>query len=194
MNKKTKTVMLITAFALLIGAAVFAYDALSEKVAPPSNIDAPSGGETPQNPEDAPPEKIEAPDFTVLDMDGNSVKLSELIGKPIVLNFWASWCSPCKKEMPEFDEVYEEVGEDVTFMMIDLVDGQRETIEKGTQYIKEQGFTFPVYFDTEQEAASIYGVRSIPTTLFIDKDGYIMTGAQGAIDAETLKKGIEFIK
>ncbi len=76
-------------------------------------------------------------------------------------------------------------------MMVNLVDGQRETTETGAQYITDQGFAFPVYFDTEQEAAGAYGIMSIPTTLFIDKDGYIITGAQGPIDAETLKKGIE---
>lgn len=195
MNKNTKTVMLIAAFALLIVVAVIAYDSLSEKVAPQNNIDITQNeGEASQTEQGEETEKIEAPDFTVLDMDGNSVKLSDMIGKPIVLNFWASWCSPCKKEMPEFNEVYEEVGEDITFMMINLVDGQRETVEKGTKYVKNQGFTFPVYFDAEQEAASTYGIRSIPLTLFIDKDGYIITGAQGTIDAETLKKGIELIK
>jgi peroxiredoxin len=77
---------------------------------------------------------------------------------------------------------------------VDLVDGQRETKETGAQYIEEQGFSFPVYFDVEQEAASAYGILSIPTTLFIDKDGYIVTGVQGAIDAKTLRKGIDLIK
>jgi thiol-disulfide isomerase/thioredoxin len=96
--------------------------------------------------------------------------------------------------MREFDEVYAEVGEDINFMMVDLADGQRETIEAGTQYIEEQGFSFPVYFDTEQEAAYAYGIMSIPTTLFIDKDGYIVTGAVGAIDAETLRKWIDSVK
>jgi thiol-disulfide isomerase/thioredoxin len=122
------------------------------------------------------------------------VKLSDFIGKPVVLNFWASWCPPCKGEMPEFDAVYKEVGEDVAFLMVDLVDGQRETKEKGAEYIKEQGFTFPVYFDVNQDAAATYGIMSIPTTIFIHKDGNVITGVQGAIDAETLRKGIELIK
>jgi thiol-disulfide isomerase/thioredoxin len=195
MNTKTKTVLWIAAFALLIAIAVFAYDSLSQKISPQNNMDVTQNGdETPQTDQGEETEKVEAPDFTVLDMEGNSVKLSDLVGKPIVLNFWASWCSPCKGEMPEFNEVYEEVGEDITFMMVNLVDGQRETTETGAQYITDQGFAFPVYFDTEQEAAGAYGIMSIPTTLFIDKDGYIITGAQGPIDAETLKKGIEFIK
>lgn len=192
MNRKAKTILLAAAFALFIGIAVFAYNTLGKKVPPQNNIYITrDGSEVSQTGQD---EKIKAPDFTVLDMDGNSVKLSELFGKPIVLNFWASWCSPCKSEMPEFNEVYGEVGEEITFMMVDLVDGQRETKEKGARYIKEQDFSFPVYFDTEQDAANTYGIMSIPTTIFIDKDGYIVTGAKGSIDAEALQKGIDLIK
>ena len=64
-----------------------------------------------------------------------------IFDKPVVLNFWASWCPPCKEEMPDFNEVYGEVGEEIAFMMVDLVDG-RETIETGTQYITEKGLLF----------------------------------------------------
>lgn len=139
-------------------------------------------------------DRIKAPDFTVLDSEGKQVKLSDLFGKPIVLNFWASWCPPCKSEMTHFNKVYADVKEDVIFMMVDLVDGQRETVDKGKEYIKGEKFTFPVYFDTNQEAAIAYQIQSIPTTFFIDKDGYIVSGSQGAIDEETLLAGIEYIK
>ncbi len=194
MDKNRKTLILIAAFAVLLGAAFFAYRALGEKISPKNDIRVEQGeGAAPQSGEEPTEEKIKAPDFTVTDADGNAVKLSDLFGKPIVLNFWASWCSPCKSEMPEFNEVYEDVGEDVAFMMVDLTDGRRETQETGAQYIEEQGFSFPVYFDTEQEAAAAYGIRSIPTTIFIDQDGFIVAGAQSAIDAETLRKGIDLI-
>ena len=140
----------------------------------------------------AEPERVKAPDFTVQDMDGKEVKLSDFIGRPVVINVWASWCPPCKVEMPEFEQVYLELGGEVAFLMIDLVDGQRETKEKGAEYVQSQGFTFPVYFDLG-EAATAYGVRSIPTTYFIDAGGYLIAGAQTAIDAETLHKGIALI-
>jgi thiol-disulfide isomerase/thioredoxin len=195
MNNKIKTIALTATFALFIVIAVFAYNTLSKRVSPQNNIDVTQNkAEVSQSTQEDGKEKIKATDFTVLNADGNAVKLSDLFGKPIVLNFWASWCPPCKGEMPEFNKVYEEVGEDITFMMVDLADGQRETKEKGAQYVKDQGFSFPVYFDTKRDAADKYGIASIPTTIFIDKNGYIVTGAQGAIDAKTLQKGIDLIK
>jgi thiol-disulfide isomerase/thioredoxin len=183
------------AFAVFIAVAAFAYNILSEKVAPKNNIGiAQDKGKVESHNSETAKEKIKAPDFTVLDSKGKSVKLSDMLGKPIVLNFWASWCPPCKSEMPEFNAVYGEMSGDITFMMVDLVDGQRETKEKGESYVAKQGFSFPVYYDTEQEAAYTYGIASIPTTLFIDKDGYIITGVQGAIDKKTLRKWIDSIK
>jgi thiol-disulfide isomerase/thioredoxin len=139
---------------------------------------------------------IPAHDFGMIDMNGNSVRLSDFIanGKPIVLNFWASWCPPCKIEMPDFNKVYLELGSEVQFMMVGLIDGHRETVEIGTKYIKENNYSFPVFFDTEQEGAFTYGIRSIPTTLFINGDGYVITSARGAIDENSLRRGIDYIR
>jgi len=125
---------------------------------------------------------------------GKPVKLSDFAGKPVVLNFWASWCPPCKSEMPHFNTVYQDQKDEVVFLMIDQTDGQRETKAKGLQYVADQGFDFPIYFDTELEASTAYGISSIPTTLFINPAGKIVNGYRGAIDEATLRSGIESIK
>lgn len=135
-----------------------------------------------------------APDFTVTDIDGNEVNLSDFKGKPVVLNFWASWCGPCKSEMPEFDEVYQKYKDTVEFMIVNLTDGYQETVKTASAYIIEQGYSFPVYYDTKSDAANTYYVYSIPTTYFIDAEGNMVAQAQGAIDKETLLRGIEMIK
>lgn len=211
MNKKMKTILALVGFALFIALAVFAYNQLSNRMQPEDNLivfggiagaraeEAVVTPEPTATPEPAPTQKperelVKAPDFTVLDTNGREVKLSDFIGKPVVVNFWASWCPPCKIEMPDFNTVYQEMGDDVVFMMIDLVDGMRETREKGAQYVQDQGFVFPVYFDVNQGAAATYGIRSIPTTYFINVEGYLVAGAQSAISEASLRKGIGLIK
>lgn len=134
-----------------------------------------------------------APDFAVLDSNGKEVKLSDYFGKPIVLNFWASWCYYCKEEMPDFNNAYFN-HPDVEFMMINVTDGQRETLEIAETYVKEQGYDFPVYYDTELNAASTYGASGLPITFFIDKNGDLVTYASGMLTADNLEQGIEMIK
>lgn len=131
------------------------------------------------------PEK--APDFKVYDMDGEAVTLYESFGKPLVVNFWATWCPPCKAEMPHFDSLYGEYGDRVDFMMIDMTDGQRDTVESVKQFISDNGYSFPVYCDSDMSAAMAYGVRSIPMTLFFDSEGNLIEYKVGAISESQLE-------
>ncbi len=134
-----------------------------------------------------------APDFTVIDTEGNSVKLSDMRGKPVIVNFWASWCGPCKGEMPDFEEKYKEYGDEINFMMINLTDGSGDTVKSASEFIESRGYSFPIYFDTMMEAAMAYSVYSIPVTFFIDAQGSVAAYAPGAIDGDTIQQGIDMI-
>lgn len=197
--KKGSFWVLALVLVVLIGGAYVLYSRLSAG-ARPDNLSAQTPAETEnQTPQgsDAPaetePPKVEAPDFTVENADGEDVKLSDYVGKPIVLNFWASWCSPCKSEMPEFNEAWEELDGEVQFLMVNMTDGSRETVDTAKEYVEGQGFSFPVFFDTGSEAAMAYSAYSLPTTYFIDAEGYVVARAVGAIDRDTLQKGLDLI-
>jgi len=177
--KKEKLFIIVLAAVLLFGGAFKLYDELTKE----HTVDA-AGGEN---------QKVLAEDFTVYDKEGNEVKLSDYIGKPIVMNFWASWCTPCQIEMPEFDKVYQELGEEVEFLMINMTASGGETVDRAQAFVDNGGYSFPIVFDTEHDAAATYGASALPTTFFIDKDGYVVNQIVGAINAETLKEGIEGI-
>lgn len=198
MNKK-KTWLIIVGFLVVIIGASILYNYLGDEVQTTPlvgekneiNLEAQSAESTQENQETT--KDNPAPDFTVTDESGKEYKLSDFKGKPIVLNFWASWCEPCKSEMPDFDEAYKAYKDKVSFLMVNMTDGSRETVEKASAHIKEQGYSFPVYYDTMNEAAMAYNVYSIPSSYFIDKDGNMVAHAQGAIDKATLEKGIGMI-
>ena len=136
----------------------------------------------------------DAPDFEVQNAKGDTVKLSDMKGKAVVVNFWASWCGPCKSEMLDFDKMYEKYGKDIDFMMVNMTDGGQETKNSASSFIKSQGYSFPVYYDVTQSAAYAYSVMSIPATYFINKDGKVAAYANGAINEEALEEGISRIK
>lgn len=156
--------------------------------------DQPSATEEADSPEVPPAERTEpkAPDFTVFDADGNPVKLSDFLGKPVVLNFWASWCGPCQHEMPAFQQKYLELGSEVQFLMVNLTGG-RETVNSASSFVSKKGYTFPVFFDTSYSASNAFSVYSIPATYFIDAEGYIVANAVGAISADVIQQGIDMI-
>ncbi len=135
-----------------------------------------------------------APDFTVYNSAGEQVKLSDHIGRPVVLNFWASWCPPCREEMPYFETAHADMGGEVEFMMVNMTDGGRETVEVATNFITEGGYTFPILFDSDTEAAQAYTVLGVPMTMFINAEGELVHTVRGAVTEETLLEGIEIAK
>ncbi len=196
MNKNTKLIITIIVFALVLVLAFFGYKELSRNYSPgdAANVTDDSKIEEQMDvPDEVEEEKFVAPDFTVYDADGEAVSLSDQLGKPVVINFWASWCGPCRSELGDFDEVAAEYEDDVIFMMVNLTDGSRETVEGVKDFVKNEGYSFPVYFDTDYSAAQAYAVRSIPLTVFVDAEGNLTDGHVGAMSKSKLKEYIEVL-
>lgn len=118
-----------------------------------------------------------SPDFKLQSLDGQSVSLSDFKGKPILINFWASWCGPCGYEMPYLQEVYEEWSDkEVVLLAINIGDSS-STVEK---FMQDHNLSFPVLLDTKQIVSQKYNIMALPTTFFIGKDGVIQEKIMGA--------------
>ena len=105
--------------------------------------------------------------------EGAQVQLSDYKFRPKVVVFWASLCPDCQKELPIIQRLYEKYQDKVDFFMVDIVDGERETLETSHQFLRNQGFTFPVYIDQDLQAFKFFDVKAIPTIFIVDKDGIV---------------------
>lgn len=186
MKKQWIWIIAVVAFIGLIVGAYFLMDALQKDYEQEPSL---ATVDTKEQTEESP---NAAPDFTVYDEKGKAVKLSDMRGKPVVLNMWASWCGPCKSEMPGFQAMYEKYGEDIHFMMINLT--SQDNLGEAQTLIEQEGYTFPVYFDKDSSTTASYSTGSIPMSFFINSKGELVTYAVGAIDAATLEKAIGMIQ
>ncbi|MDQ2084954.1 TlpA disulfide reductase family protein [Herbivorax sp. ANBcel31] len=215
MNNKKKAITWVAVLVLLLGSSYFVYNHLGDTDSVVSNMlfsNTTDGEDERDTDEDLMVEnedvsidegegvdsdRVEAIDFTLTDFDGNEVSLSDYRGKMVILNFWASWCPPCIAEMPDFDDANKELleGDDAVILTVNLTNGYRgETEEAAREFINENGYTLPVLFDKEGAVAQRYNVRSIPTTYFIDKEGYVIQAFSGQISKNTILEAVERYK
>lgn len=173
-NKRNVIFIIIGLIILIAGASIF-YNSQTKE-------------ETNQNPN----EYIPAIDFNVQNQNGTNTFLSDFKdGKLIVINFWSSQCGPCVQEMPDFQRLYDDYKDKVHFVMIDSIGALGETKEMGKNFISQNGYSFPVYYDVNKNAQQEYGVRSFPTTYLINEDFEITKGGAGMINYTILSEAIE---
>lgn len=136
------------------------------------------------------------PNFTLPDMNDRQVSLSDLKGQVVILNFWATWCPPCRQEMPEFNEMDADLKKSgkAVFLAINLTDGRRETKSKVSQFMTSNKYGFNVLLDTKQKAAGIFSIRGIPTTIVIDRDGVLHDQIVGATTKSRVMAIVESAK
>lgn len=182
-NSRSRKGLVIALIALIavIALAAATYNILAPGVTPEMTTTAPAD------------DSEKAPDFTMSSIDGEELALSDLRGKPVVLNFWASTCGPCQMEMPEFQSAYERYGDQINFVMLNVTGFNGETRERALRFIEQSGYTFPIYFEENESASMLYGITSIPRTYFITDSGDLEVYASGAIDGSTLAQGMDMI-
>lgn len=129
-----------------------------------------------------------APDFTLTDLDGKSVSLSAYKGKPVFLNFWASWCGPCTDELPDVEKIHQEY-KDMGLVVLTINPGEDKEVVKNL--IKEKGYTFPVLLDSKMDVARLYKTNDIPVSFFLDKEGKVVTKKVGLMKGEEMKKAAD---
>jgi len=132
--------------------------------------------------------KTVAADFKLKDLEGNELSLSSLKGKKVFLNFWATWCPPCKAEMPEIEKLYQETKDsDLVIVAVEI----GEPLGTVKPFIDTNKYNFKVLLDSDQKVASQYGISSIPTSFFIDVDGNIISKKLGGMNIDQMREYID---
>jgi cytochrome c-type biogenesis protein len=163
-------------------------DSDTENKADKNNSDSQNGAAD-SNSDEAEPGEMPAFDFTLLDQNGKEHKLSDYKGKVVFLNFWATWCPPCKEEMPHIEELYKEYNLNKDEVVILGVTGTHDQSEKDVlDYLDQNNYTFPTVIDKTGEVFDNYNINSYPTTFMIDKDGKIYGYTVGALNKDIMKQ------
>ncbi|MEA4932402.1 MAG: TlpA disulfide reductase family protein [Lawsonibacter sp.] len=191
MNNKKRLAVAIVALVVIVATSVAVYNVYKDKIDPVTGTISETLAEASDVSisEQAMATTV-APDFTMQDANGKTVKLSDFKGTPVVLNVWTSWCKYCKAEMPYFESAYKQYGDQVQFIMLNAVKSERSS-DGGKNFIKESGYTFPVFYETAGTATTLYGLRGFPATIFIDASGNIVEKNIGAISQAKLNEMIQ---
>lgn len=169
--------------------------AAAESAAVEESADAEESSEA-----DAGQDVIPAIDFTLTDQYGETHTFSDYKGKTVFLNFWATWCPPCKSEMPDIQALYEKYGENEGDLIVlgvanpktdEMPNNQDGTVEEVTDYLEENGLTFPVVMDTTGELFYWYGISAFPTTFMIDANGNVYGYVSGALTADMMESIVQ---
>ncbi|MBG9590718.1 TlpA disulfide reductase family protein [Cytobacillus firmus] len=132
-----------------------------------------------------------APDFELTDMEGNPVKLSDYRGKAVLLNFWASWCPPCRAEMPHMEKLYKKYKDKkFDILAVNLTNTEKNNGD-AEKFVKELGLTFTIPMDVKGTVGADYNIMAYPTSYFIDSDGVIREKVLGALNEEYMEKEIK---
>ncbi|RDW17242.1 TlpA family protein disulfide reductase [Oceanobacillus chungangensis] len=129
-----------------------------------------------------------APDFEIQTLDGETVNLQHFRGKRVILNFWATWCPPCRVEMPDMQKLHE--NEDIIVLAVNLTDSEISQKDVKT-FVNEFGLTFPIGLDKTGGISELYKINPIPTTIMIDSDGKIRFKFFGAMSYDTMTEELE---
>jgi len=133
----------------------------------------------------APQQGFLAPDFSLQTFDGETITLSEFRGQPVLVNLWASWCGPCRQEMPAMERVYREYkGKGFVILAVNATN--QDSISNARSFVNELGLSFPILLDREGLVSKLYHLRALPTSFFIDKNGMIQEVVIGGPMAEAL--------
>ncbi len=203
MKRTWITISLLLFVVLLLVGSVFLYRHLTSLYDLAADLaaqtgspaeEAESGAAESEPPAEIPDEESDlepAADFAMTDRNGDACKLSDYFGKPVIINFWATWCGPCQAELPYFQDAYAEYGDQIQFLMVDLVDGSFETQEGTIAFAEDNGYSFPLFFDSEGEGAVAYGINAIPFTVAITANGRIAATHLGSMSEADLQELID---
>lgn len=198
-GKKRGAIVAGVVLILVVGLAVVAYGKLAPKrvamsddtgsiAASASSIDSSS---TSASAQDTP--LLADHDATVYTALNEPLKLTDIAnGRPLIMNFWTTWCPYCVQEMPDYQQIYNEYKDRVSFAFIDCVGSKGETAEKALDWLRENGCEdLPAYFDNNREATSTYGAWSLPTTVIISAQGEILDLSAGAINPDLMRRTLD---